>query len=78
MTPVRSPQGLGTDRPVCTTMPTSARTRSARGTPTKAPRLPLTAFWVEDEVIIGERHVFSHAFYELPGGCARVFQLCRS
>ena len=35
--------------------------------------LLLTAFWVEDEVILGERHVFSHAFYELPGGGALAF-----
>src|ERR687897_2647070 len=35
--------------------------------------LRLTAFWVEDEMIMGERHVFSHAFYELPGGGALAF-----
>jgi glyoxylase I family protein len=35
--------------------------------------LPLTAFWIEDEIILGERHVFSHAFYGLRSGGALAF-----
>ena len=35
--------------------------------------LPLTAFWIEDETILGERHVFSHAFYGLERGGALAF-----
>src|SRR4051794_32848259 len=35
--------------------------------------LPLAAFWIEDEEILSERHVFSHAFYELPQGGALAF-----
>jgi catechol 2,3-dioxygenase-like lactoylglutathione lyase family enzyme len=35
--------------------------------------IPLTAFWIEDEDIMGERHVFSHAFFGLPGGGALAF-----
>ena len=35
--------------------------------------LPLVAFWIEDEDIMGERHVMSHAFYGLRDGGALAF-----
>jgi glyoxylase I family protein len=36
--------------------------------------LPLVQFWIEDEEVIGERHVYSHAFYGLKdGGCMAFF-----
>ncbi len=35
--------------------------------------MPLTQFWIEDEMIGGERHVYSHAFYGLEDGGALAF-----
>lgn len=35
--------------------------------------LPLIAFWIEEEAIEGEPHVFSHAFYGLADGSALAF-----
>jgi len=35
--------------------------------------VPLTAFWIEDEDIMGERHVFSHAFFGLRDGGSLAF-----
>lgn len=35
--------------------------------------LPLVQFWIEDEHVLGERHVYSHAFYGLKDGGALAF-----
>ncbi len=35
--------------------------------------MPLTQFWVENEDIMGENHVYSHAFYGLRDGGALAF-----
>jgi len=42
-------------------MRTSRPIRSELAALRRPDRLPLTAFWIEDETILGERHVFSHA-----------------
>lgn len=35
--------------------------------------LPLVQFWIEDEHVLGERHIYSHSFYGLRDGGALAF-----